>query len=179
MRPVLTRKLIIASILVILWAGATTYAFWWFEFKNLRPFDTRSNGEVLEIAAMPLQTRLLQLTQADTHEVRVIHFWNPECYCNRFNLQHLQQIRLQYAQQGVGFYLAISGKKQDYQTQIDKQFDGIEILELGDLGNLSHLHPRRPSSRPTTASPTLALTVKGPCARHKAAALWRRYWMQH
>lgn len=136
MRPVLSHKVIIASILVVLWAAATAYAFWWFEFKNLRTFDSRDNGQLVEISASSLQSLLLRLTQHDTHNVRVIHFWNPDCYCNRFNLQHLQQIRLEYAKQGVGFYLALSGNRYDYQTQIDKQFGDIPVLELGESGVL-------------------------------------------
>lgn len=129
-------KTLIASILVFVWAGATAYAFWWFEFKNLRPFDTRANGQVVEISVGPLEQSLLKLTQADTQAIRVIHFWNPECYCNRFNQQHLQQIQQQYANQGVSFYLALVGDTQKYQSLIEKKYKNIPILKIDSFAGL-------------------------------------------
>lgn len=126
-------KTLIASILVFIWAGATAYAFWWFEFKNLRPFDTRANGQVVDISAQPLQQALLTLTQSDPHTIRVIHFWNPACYCNRFNQQHLQQIRQKYERLGISFYLALVGNKTQYKSEIEANYMGIRVVELGEV----------------------------------------------
>ncbi|MDH5184686.1 MAG: DUF6436 domain-containing protein [Gammaproteobacteria bacterium] len=143
MRQLLFSKIFLASILIFVWAGATAYAFWWFEFKNLRPFDTKENGQVVEISADALELSLLKLTKADKQNIRVIHFWNPECYCNRFNQQHLEQIRQQYAKQGISFYLALVGNTEKYQSQIEEKHINIPILRVD---NIVGLIPSTPSA---------------------------------
>ena len=143
MRQILFSKIFLASILVFVWAGATAYAFWWFEFKNLRPFDTKDNGQVVEISAYALEHSLLKLTETDKQSIRVIHFWNPECYCNRFNQQHLEQIRQQYAKQGISFYLALVGNREKYQSQIKQKYINIPILSVD---NIADLIPSTPSA---------------------------------
>ena len=80
---------ILAATLFLFWIGVTAYAFWWFEFKNLRPFDTTSAGTVIKPDMEGIYHMLTAALPKDEERISVVHFWNPDCYCNRFNLVHL------------------------------------------------------------------------------------------
>lgn len=143
MHAIFSSKILLTSMLVILWAAGTVYAFWWFEFKNLRPFDTNSSGEVIKTPVTELEQTLLKLTENEPGRIRVFHFWNPDCYCNRFNTQHLEQIQKQYKPQGIDFYLVVSERHKADTKQIRKIFGDISILETEGM---SDLVPSTPSA---------------------------------
>ena len=151
-------RIIIATILVVSWAVATAYAFWWFEFKNLRPFDTNAQGEVINPDLDALHRTLLTLIPpSDANKIRVVHFWNPDCYCNRFNREHFNQIKEQYEQKGVEFYLAVTKLHKSDTVLIAKNFGAIPILELGEAARLI---PSTPSA--AILKPGFGLTYFGP-----------------
>lgn len=86
------------------------------------------------MSVQSIQKSLLKLTQLDAHKIRVIHFWNPDC--NRFNQQHLEQIRQQYERLGIGFYLALVRTETQYKAEIEAQYRNIRVLELGEVAGL-------------------------------------------
>lgn len=129
-------KTFIISLLILIWAAGTVYAFWWFEFKNLRPFDNNSAGQIIKTPLSVLEQSLLKLTATEDSQIRVFHFWNPDCYCNRFNTEHLQTIRQQYEKQGIRFYLVVSELYNTDTKQIAKTFGDITILKMGAMAEV-------------------------------------------
>ena len=92
----LTRKSLLAYLLAGLWLVAMVWAFWWYQARYLRPFDTSPtlfSGEHLQLPA----------AIAGPGSVRLVHFWDPACPCNVGNQQHLAEMLERYAGQ-VQFY---------------------------------------------------------------------------
>ena len=91
------RRNLLVSLLAILWLGAMLAAFWWYEARYIRPFDTRT--ELFSGAELRLPAEL-----AGPGPIRLVHFWDPACPCNVGNQQHLAELISRYAPQGVMFY---------------------------------------------------------------------------
>lgn len=95
--PASRLKVVLASLLAIVWLGAMLFAFWWFEARYIRPFDERT--ELFSGAALRLPAEL-----AGPGAIRVVHFWDPACPCNVGNQQHLAELLHTYVPRGVQFY---------------------------------------------------------------------------
>ncbi|QKE65394.1 thiol-disulfide isomerase [Aquipseudomonas campi] len=95
--PASRLKVLLASLLAIVWLGAMLAAFWWFEARYIRPFDERT--ELFSGAALRLPAEL-----AGPGAIRVVHFWDPACPCNVGNQQHLAELLQTYVPRGVQFY---------------------------------------------------------------------------
>ncbi|MGD8408486.1 MAG: DUF6436 domain-containing protein [Thiohalophilus sp.] len=123
-----------AVTLFVAWIGFTAYAFWWFEFKNLRPFDTTSQGTVATPDMQYLYRSLMASLPDTERDISVVHFWNPDCYCNRFNLLHLKQIMDEYKTKNVHFYVAVSRSvvSDKLRDELAAGFGDIKLLALGD-----------------------------------------------
>lgn len=91
-----TRKALFAYLIAAVWILAMLWAFWWYQGRYLRPFDsspTLFSGEHLQLPA----------ALAGPGPVRLVHFWDPACPCNVGNQQHLAELLERYAGQ-VRFY---------------------------------------------------------------------------
>lgn len=85
-----SRKTLLAYLLAALWIAAMVWAFWWYQARYLRPFDTSPtlfSGEHLRLPA----------ALAGPGPVRLVHFWDPACPCNVGNQQHLAELTERYA----------------------------------------------------------------------------------
>jgi len=92
------RKYLLATLIVLLWAGAMLAAFQWFEARYLRTFE----GERAELfSGDALQ---LPLELQGPGPVHFVHFWDPGCPCNVGNQQHLEELLERFAGQPVSFH---------------------------------------------------------------------------
>ena len=139
----------------------TAYAFWWFEFKNLRPFDTTSTGAVISPDMQGIYRMLMDALPEEEKRISVVHFWNPDCYCNRFNLVHLKQIMNEYQKQNVQFYLAVfepvTDKAQKRHMKTD--FGDIPVLVL-NAEKFKRMVPSTPAA--AVLRPQQGITYFGP-----------------
>ena len=104
-----------AWAVVSVWLTGTAYAFWSFEFKQQRsfesartvPFDSGARARSAELwfreAVAP------QLGGADSRVATVVHVYSADCPCNRFTHPHLARIISGYQHRGVGFVAAVHG----------------------------------------------------------------------
>lgn len=105
-----------AWLLVLLWLCATGYGLWYFQMKDLRPFETVSavvnNADFNQSQFDDTLIRASIVRNNDRADIRatVINFWNPACACNRFNEQHIQRIIANYQTQGIRF-VTVTDKK--------------------------------------------------------------------
>jgi thiol-disulfide isomerase/thioredoxin len=100
------KRLWIALPLLFSWLAGTVYAFWWFQVRDLRPFAPQ--GEQMAVfEGEQLAGKLVELLRREsadtTGKTVVVHFWNPDCACNKFNDPHVRQIIDQYRASGVQF----------------------------------------------------------------------------
>lgn len=161
MSPSKRTKALIAASLFLLWIVSTAYAFWWFEFKNLRSFDTNAAGTVIKPDMHKLYTQLMEKLPTNRHGVVVVHFWNPGCYCNRFNLVHLQQIMREYRARKINFYVAVDRSNIDsaLRAEAKTRFGDLPILAL-DKQTIKALVPSAPSA--AVLLPGKGITYFGP-----------------
>ncbi|WXL28076.1 DUF6436 domain-containing protein [Ectopseudomonas mendocina] len=73
-------------------------AYWWYEARYMRSFSDQTtlfSGETLRLPE----------ALAGSGDIRLVHFWDPECPCNVGNQQHLGELIERFSQQGVSFYV--------------------------------------------------------------------------
>lgn len=100
----------IALVILCTWLGSAVAGFWWFELRNLRPFNPQSsvNGLVLFEASARSVFNSRSLSNSDLPDgVTVVHFWNPDCACNRFNESHVREIIERYSKTGIRFAVVV------------------------------------------------------------------------
>jgi hypothetical protein len=81
----------------------------------------------------------------------VVHFWNPDCGCNKFNNPHVREIVEQYSKQGIRFLTVVKtqpGQNQQASlTQAETLFNIPAVLE----GSLQMDSSSAPSATPAAA----------------------------
>lgn len=94
----------LAPLLVLCWLLGTAWAFWWFQFRFLPPVEVPllSHEQLIQLAE--------QLPSSETP--RVVHFFNPDCLCSRFNESHVRMIIRRYQQLGVEFAVLVPAPTQ-------------------------------------------------------------------
>ena len=129
------RRIIIASLLALLWLAAMLAAFWWFQARYIRPFDERTELFIGSQLRLPEEL-------AGPGAIRLVHFWDPACPCNVGNQQHLSQLLEHYGPQGVRFYAV---QKPGSSGHLPQPLAGLQ--PLSDL----------PGSERLPASPAVAI----------------------
>lgn len=111
------------GLLVSVWFISTIFSFWWFQFRNIQVFDSDAvNNQTVFFESGELGQRLEKLVESDYSRdkktpVSVIHFWNPDCSCNRFNEVHVKKIISDYADKNVKFTIVVSGSNKEERKQ--------------------------------------------------------------
>lgn len=111
------------GILLISWAVSTVFAFWWFQFRDIQAFDANAeSNRTVFFESGELGDRLEKLVQQErasgkADAVSVVHFWNPDCLCNRFNEVHVKKIISDYAEKNVKFTIVVSGETKAIRKQ--------------------------------------------------------------
>jgi len=94
------RRNMAAFLLLILWLLGTAFGFWWFQFKDLRGFaDEQWQERAVRFMGRDLQSELV-VTISDyikDNEIVVVNFFQPGCQCNKFNISHLEELKIRYA----------------------------------------------------------------------------------
>ena len=130
-----SRKTLLASLLALFWLGAMLVAFWWFQARYIRPFESRT--ELFDGRQLQLPAEL-----AGPGPIRLVHFWDPACPCNVGNQQHLGELVQTYLPQGVQFYAV---RKAGTQGQLPQSLQALQVL--------AHI----PGSEQLPASPAVAV----------------------
>jgi hypothetical protein len=112
-------KYLIAALIALLWGGTMLAAFWWFEARYLRPFETE-RAELFSGDRLALPESL-----SGPGPVRVVHFWDPACPCNAGNQQHLAELLQRFGNQGVSFYAL---QKPGSRGRLPDQLAGLQTL---------------------------------------------------
>ena len=113
-----TRKTLLASLLIMLWAAAMLVAYWWYEARYLRSFSEQTALFYGEQLRLPDEL-------AGPGPIRLVHFWDPACPCNIGNQQHLADLIERFAPQGVSFYAV---QKPGTQGQLPSTLSALQPL---------------------------------------------------
>lgn len=87
-------KELIIGLSVLLWLTLTLLGLWWFQQQTLRPFIAPEDDARLwqAQATEALFQTVLQQLPADSSDVVLLHFWNPDCLCNQVSQRHFNGI---------------------------------------------------------------------------------------
>ncbi|GAB4328920.1 MAG: hypothetical protein OHK0038_02810 [Flammeovirgaceae bacterium] len=92
------QKLIILFSISLL--GVIAYIFWWQELQYTLPTPIPSNYKAITIESKPL---IPENQDFSFNKPVFIHFFNPDCPCSRFNLEHIRYLVENYGNK-VNFY---------------------------------------------------------------------------
>jgi Domain of unknown function (DUF6436) len=103
-----------AWAVVSVWLTGTAYAFWSFEFKQQRSFE--SARTVLFDSSARARSAELWFRESVAPQLggiaaraTVVHVYSSDCPCNRFTHPHLARIISGYQHRGVSFVAAVRG----------------------------------------------------------------------
>ncbi len=140
------RHVIVAGILLLGWLLGTAYGFWWFQFKDLRPFsrvsankNTFFDGERLRVhLERALVKNKAVLSSDDNSTTTLVHFWDPACACSRFNELHVRQLIVEYQKRGIRFLVLARADafsdRATLQTKARAIFGDVEVMLTSDVG---------------------------------------------
>lgn len=146
-----SEKTWLALLLTIFWLCATAYAFWWFQIKNLRPFDTNMSLVIEDKAlASNIKRLVLDTDRNPPAKGYILNFWKPGCSCNRFNVSHVKNIIEDYQVQGFKLVTLVS-LQPDYTPQqltelAQEKFGSAVIIDDHQLFKDASRIPATPSA---------------------------------
>lgn len=158
----------LATALSVCWLLATAYAFWWFQLRNLQPFDPGAANRTVLFEAQQVATALSALL-ADTpagagagrqNVATVIHFWDPDCPCSRFNEHHVREIVSGYRDRGIRFLVIARAGHGLTHTALAARAraafgDTVQLMDAPS-GSLADLTPSSPATAILDAEGELA-----------------------
>ena len=104
-----------AWAVVSVWLAGTAYAFWSFELKHQRSFETArtvlfDSGSRARAAEAWFRTVGASRSGGGSGRVAtVVHIYSADCPCNRFTQPHLERIVASYQHRGVNFVTVARG----------------------------------------------------------------------
>jgi hypothetical protein len=131
----------LAWAVVSVWLTGTAYAFWSFEFKQQRSFES-ARTVLFDSSARARSAELWfreavapQLGDAGARVATVVHVYSANCPCNRFTQPHLARIVSGYQRRGVSFVAAVQGSPAGHAAAVTG-LAGIQQVALPDSGDL-------------------------------------------
>ena len=92
--------------MVVGWLVIVVSGFWWFQFKDIRSFASESSVVFFEGDKFNHQiVNMVKNIGAAQKKTTLVHFWDSECSCNRFNEPHVKELIEKYAQQNIQFVI--------------------------------------------------------------------------
>ena len=102
-----------AWVVVSVWLASTGYAFWSFELRQQRSFESPrtvlfDSGTRAKSAEAWFRVSIAPLANGGAPAVAtVVHVYTAGCACNRFTHAHLARIVTRYRPAGVNFFAAV------------------------------------------------------------------------
>jgi len=116
-----------------LWLGATAAAFWHFQGRLIRPFQPEPPSEIWQHSLdgyLPAFAALRGVTAARPTGAPVLfHFWDPDCPCSRFNVDHVRALVARFRPAGVEFVVVTPQGTADAAKRVRETF-GTGVLAL-------------------------------------------------
>ncbi len=99
-------KPVLATLLVMIWACAMAAAFWWFQLRWYQPLESLTGDALFNAEQLDISRH-----EPDT-PIEVIHFFDSNCPCTRFNTPHVQDLIEQYQKQSIRFRILVPDASQ-------------------------------------------------------------------
>ena len=127
------KKLFLSGLIMAVWLMGTGYAFWWFQTRDLRPFDLQAANLIEEQDLTQSFNSLIATLPSKLNTSYFLHFWQPDCSCNRFNRSHVNDIAAKYREKDFQL-ITIVRPHPDYNNQqlinmAKDEFDSIVLID--------------------------------------------------
>ncbi|HEU5292901.1 MAG TPA: hypothetical protein VFU05_19775 [Cyclobacteriaceae bacterium] len=121
------RKLALSFILAFVFLCIAAI-FWYQEIQYLLPTPVPENYRVV----LPREVIRYDSTLIPQRysKPKLLHFFNPDCPCSRFNVKHFVALKRQYGQR-VDFYVAVTGQEK---VESAKRLIDTDIAIIVDTG---------------------------------------------
>jgi len=126
-----------AWAVVSIWLTGTAYAFWSFEFKQQRSFESArtalfDSGVRARSAELWFREAVAPQLGGIVVRATVVHVYSADCPCNRFTHPHLARIISGYQHRGVSFVAAVHGPATAVASSLASSagLTGIQQVEL-------------------------------------------------
>jgi hypothetical protein len=129
------------------WVMATLLGLWWFQQTKLKSFigaedDTRYyQPMVIESLFTPY---LVQLPPAIEQQQTLLHFWRPDCLCNRISQRHFSQLLAEFNSEQLRIIIIAHPESSEEEILRLQELNGERLLVIRADENLLSL-PSSPS----------------------------------
>jgi hypothetical protein len=120
------KKWLVISWLVLLFAGVS-YLFWYNEWRYSLPTPVPENYHIVETGAFINLAGNIKETTGPL----LLHFFNPDCPCSKFNIEHFKWLVKHYSNK-VSFAVVVMSKDTTYTADDIQQKFGLTIPVLFD-----------------------------------------------
>ncbi len=112
--------------------GLVLVIFWFQQARFLLPTPKPADHQEVAIGSLPeLHKAGLQLGE----EISLLHFYNPDCPCSRFNLDHFRDLLKAYGDE-VGFYIVLQAPTDEFAGEIGAEKLQVLIDQDGKIADL-------------------------------------------
>jgi hypothetical protein len=120
-------------LLVAVWALGMAVAFWSFIYRDVGAF---SEVDIAFFDTRAIEELISSGVADSTARGRVVHFWNPDCRCTRFNRGHAKEVMQSYSARGIEFLVAVPAA--DMRSQAHHAFpQASEVIVASRLSDFS------------------------------------------
>lgn len=121
------RGFLLAAWLLLLFS-AIAYVFWYHEWKYALPTPVPANYAPVQTGELvPVHTQV----QQQGNQPVFIHFFNPDCPCSRFNIEHFNSLVKNYGD-SVSFSVVVINKNKQFTAEEVKDKFNITVPVLFD-----------------------------------------------
>lgn len=125
-------KILLYSLVMSMLLGLVFTIFWFQQTRFLLPTPKPNYHREVSIGSLPdLQKEGIQLEE----EISLFHFYNPDCPCSRFNLDHFRDLLRAYDQQ-VGFYIVLQSPSDEFDEEVASGKLKVLLDEQGKIADL-------------------------------------------
>lgn len=123
-------KLVFVSVLLTLSFAGILAIFWYQESQYLLPTPIPSN---YQLVAAGKAVHLPALPGIDNRKPLLLHFFNPDCPCSRFNIEHFRKLMSKY-QGRLQFYAVLhTTDENETAEKFQKKYElGIPVISNTD-----------------------------------------------
>ena len=130
-----------------IWIAATLLGLWWFQQANLKSFiaaedDTRFY-QPTEVESL-LTPYLEQLPPALNKQQTLLHFWRPDCLCNRVSQRHFNRLLTNFSAEELRLIIIAHPTSSNEDIEDLQRLNGSRLSIIRAKDNLLAL-PSSPS----------------------------------
>ena len=125
-------SVILYCLLLSVMLGLVLTIFWFQQARFLRPTPVPVSHKEVKLGTRPA---FYQAGLELKSELSLLHFYNPDCPCSRFNKDHFRDLLNTYGQE-VGFYIVLQAPTEEFDEEITAGKLQVLVDDDGKIADL-------------------------------------------